>query len=59
VRSDAFDDATDALATLGERAVPASPGTDPQTPAALRHAIPDILQRVATPEAEQGWSRTF
>jgi ATP:ADP antiporter, AAA family len=50
------DDATDALATLGERAVPALRQAllDPQTPAALRHAIPDILQRVATPEAEQG-----
>jgi ATP:ADP antiporter, AAA family len=49
------DDATDALATLGERAVPALRQAllDPQTPAALRHAIPDILQRVATPEAEQ------
>ena len=50
------EDATDALATLGERAVPALRQAllDSQTPAALRHAIPDILQRVATPEAEQG-----
>jgi AAA family ATP:ADP antiporter len=49
-------DATDALAALGDRAVPAMREAlrDPQTPAALKHAIPDVLQRVATPEAEQG-----
>jgi AAA family ATP:ADP antiporter len=50
------DDATDALATLGDRAVPAMREAlrDQQSPAALRHAIPDILQRVATRQAEQG-----
>lgn len=48
-------DATDALAALGDRAVPALRQAlgDEHTPAALRHAIPDVLQRVATPEAEQ------
>jgi ATP:ADP antiporter, AAA family len=47
-------DATDALAALGARAVPAlrEALTSEETPPALRRAIPDVLQRVATPEAE-------
>jgi HEAT repeat protein len=48
-------DATDALAALGARAVPAlrEALVSKETPPALRHAIPDVLQRVATPEAER------
>jgi HEAT repeat protein len=48
-------EATDALAALGERAVPVLRQAlgDEQTSATLRQLIPDVLQRVGTPEAEQ------
>jgi HEAT repeat protein len=48
-------DATDTLATLGDRAVPSlrQALADHETPISLRHAIPDVLQRVGTPEAEE------
>jgi AAA family ATP:ADP antiporter len=47
-------DASNALATLGDRAVPALQDAlaDARTPTQLRHAIPEVLQRVATPAAE-------
>ena len=48
-------DAADALVALGEGVVPAlrlALEAD-RTPPALRHAIPDVLQRMATPAAEQ------
>jgi ATP:ADP antiporter, AAA family len=48
------DDAIDTLAMMGDRAVPALREAlgDDKAPAALRRAIPDVLQRVATPGAE-------
>jgi HEAT repeat protein len=48
-------EATDALAALGERAVPVLRDAlcTEETPALLRYAIPDVLQRVGTQEAEQ------
>jgi hypothetical protein len=47
-------DASDALAALGNRALPALQEAlaDEGTPTQLRHAIPEVLQRVGTPAAE-------
>jgi AAA family ATP:ADP antiporter len=47
-------DASDALATLGNGAVPALQEAlaDAGTPTQLRQAIPEVLQRVGTPSAE-------
>ncbi len=47
-------DASDVLATLGDCAVPALQEAlaDDATPTQLRHAIPEVLQRVGTPAAE-------
>ena len=48
-------EATNCLAAFGDRAIPALRVAldDDQTPTALRYAIPDVLQRVGTPAAEQ------
>jgi HEAT repeat protein len=47
-------DASDALSTLGDGAVPALQEAlaDQGTPTQLRHTIPEVLQRVGTPAAE-------
>jgi AAA family ATP:ADP antiporter len=48
-------DAADTLVAFGNRAIPALRQMlgDEQGPGAVRHEIPDVLQRIATPEAEQ------
>jgi hypothetical protein len=48
-------EAVEALAALGERAIPALREAlgDDRTPAALRYAIPEVLLRIATPTAER------
>ncbi len=48
-------EALDALATFGDRVVPALRDAlqNDRMPAVVRHAIPDVLQRVGSPDAEQ------
>jgi AAA family ATP:ADP antiporter len=48
-------DAAETLVAFGDRAIPALRQMlgDEQGPGAVRHEIPDVLQRIATPEAEQ------
>jgi AAA family ATP:ADP antiporter len=58
---DLVDDATDALARLGDRIVGELRErlSDPGTPIAVRRGIPGVLLRIGTPDAEAGLSENL